>query len=195
MSARAPHAIVAALRRSDDGTLELVSPGVGLFRDAPLPGAVVAPGSVLGALEVLGLARTLVAPEGALGRVVPAGPARARRPVGYGDVLVRLDPGGLAAGDAPAEIAAGADAGERVFRSPMAGRYYARPSPGKPAFVQPGDEVEAGRTVALVEIMKTFNRVAYGGDAVPARCRVAELLVKDGDDVEAGTPMFRYEPL
>jgi hypothetical protein len=41
--------------------------------------------------------------------------------------------------------------------------------------------------------MKTFHRVAYGGAGLPERCCVVEMLLADGDDVEQGTPLFRYE--
>ncbi len=186
-------ALVAALRVAADGTVELLSPSVGQYRDAPPRGAIVGPGAAIGALEQLGEARRLVAPEGALGRVLEA-PRVARRAVSYGEVLLLLDPAGLASAARAESTASASHGAENVFRSPMAGRFYARPAPGKPPFVEVGQEVEVGRTVALVEIMKTFNRVPYGGEGLPPRCRVVELLVADGDDVEAGQALFRYEP-
>jgi acetyl-CoA carboxylase biotin carboxyl carrier protein len=186
-------ALVAQRRVADDGTLELVSPVVGYYRDAPGRDVILGPGARIGAIEVLGAAYDVLAPDGAVGRVL-RGPRVARRPVSYGDPLLSLDPTVLTdATRAPAAVVE-ADVVENVFRAPMAGRFYARPSPGKPPFVEVGQEVEAGRTVALLEIMKTFNRLPYGGAGVPARCRVVELLVSDGDDVAAGQPLFRYEP-
>jgi acetyl-CoA carboxylase biotin carboxyl carrier protein len=77
----------------------------------------------------------------------------------------------------------------------LSGRYYARPSPDKPMFVQPGSEVGPGQTVALLEVMKTFNRLTYGGAGLPERARVKALLVRDEDDVDAGTPILELEPL
>jgi acetyl-CoA carboxylase biotin carboxyl carrier protein len=58
-----------------------------------------------------------------------------------------------------------------------------------------GDEIATGQTVALLEVMKTFNRLAYGGDGLPERARVKAVLVRDEADVEAGAPILELEPL
>jgi acetyl-CoA carboxylase biotin carboxyl carrier protein len=81
-----------------------------------------------------------------------------------------------------------------VFRAPLAGRVYFRPSPDKPHFVAAGSIVEWGTTVCLLEVMKSFNRVGYGGAGLPERARVVRLLVDDGTDVDAGAPMLQLEP-
>jgi acetyl-CoA carboxylase carboxyltransferase component len=81
-----------------------------------------------------------------------------------------------------------------VFRAPLAGRVYFRPAPGKPAFVAPGDTIARGTTVCLLEVMKSFNRIAYGGDGLPERARVVRVLIEDGADVDPGTPILQLEP-
>ena len=81
------------------------------------------------------------------------------------------------------------------WRSPLSGRFYARPSPDRPDFVKPGDEITTGQSVALLEVMKTFNRLAYGGPGLPDRARVRAVLVRDEADVEAGTPILELEPV
>jgi biotin carboxyl carrier protein len=106
------------------------------------------------------------------------------------------------AGEVPAQSVAKApegqpvavDAGELVFRSPLAGRVYFRPAPGKPTFVEVGDVVERGTIVCLLEVMKSFSRVGYGGDDLPERARVIQLLVAEGADVETGTPVLLLAP-
>jgi 3-methylcrotonyl-CoA carboxylase beta subunit len=80
-----------------------------------------------------------------------------------------------------------------VFRAPLAGRLYLRPSPQKPTFLQVGDVVEPGTTLGLLEVMKSFNRIAYGGHGLPERARVVRFLVEDGADVEQGTPILALE--
>jgi len=82
-----------------------------------------------------------------------------------------------------------------VWKTPLGGRYYGRPSPGAEAFVKVGDELEVGRTVALIEVMKTFNRASYGGAGLPERARVTRLLVAEGDDVNAGDPILGLEKI
>jgi acetyl-CoA carboxylase biotin carboxyl carrier protein len=53
----------------------------------------------------------------------------------------------------------------------------------------------AGVTVCLLEVMKTFHRVTYGGADVPPRARVRELLVADGADVNQGDALLALEPI
>ena len=50
--------------------------------------------------------------------------------------------------------------------------------------------VEAGQTVCLIEVMKTFHRVTYGGGDLPDQASVVEILVGDDADVTAGQPLL-----
>lgn len=184
----------ALLHKRDDGRIELRSPGVGLWREAPSDGTLVRPGCSLGRLEVLGELTPLIAPERARGLVVEQGAdvTLARRPVGYDDLLLVLDPE-VAAG-AVAEVADEAKTtGDLVFRAPSSGRFYARPAPDKPPFVSAGDTIQTGHTVAILEVMKTFNRVQYGGAGLPAEARVVRVIPADGDDLGAGDALLELE--
>jgi 3-methylcrotonyl-CoA carboxylase beta subunit len=97
-------------------------------------------------------------------------------------------------GHAPANaVEAASDVGGLVFRAPLAGRVYFRSAPGKPNFVEVGGVVEQGTSICLLEVMKSFNRVAYGGADLPERARILRFLVSDGADVDAGTPMLQLE--
>ena len=189
--------LTARLTPKEGGRLELDAPTVGLWREGPVVGAVVRPGMSIGALEILGQVYPLVAPDGAVGVVVSLlEPGRARRPVGYGEALLTLDPavaGEVAAHDLAEAEAHAKHAGE-VFLAPMSGRFYLRAAPGKPPFIQEGDVLEAGHTVCLLEVMKTFNRVVYGGPGLPARAKVARVVPTDGDDVNEGAPLLELEP-
>ena len=183
---------------ADEGTTALSAPEVGLWRDAPPLGAVLAPGDSLGAIETLGVVHPLAVPSGAAGAVVEIGgdDARARRPVGYGSLLVRLDP---TQGGAAVDVAAAADAAETadglVFRAPSSGRFYARPSPDRPMFVAVGDIVESGQAVAILEVMKMFSRIPYGGPGLPDKARVERIVPADGDDLEEGDPILVLAPI
>jgi len=203
--------MIALSRVIADDQVELCAPEPGLFRAAVAIGDIVRPGLALGVLEVLGRAVELTAPDTAHGAIVAlADPGMARPAVGYGDLLVRVDPTALpfgsadrraqvpaidphALGDATAPIVSTAPvdgAAGPVFRAPTSGRYYGRPSPDKPAFIEVGAQLSAGATVCLLEIMKTFHRVTYSG--APARVRA--LLVAEGADVNAGDPLLALEP-
>ncbi len=188
----------ALAREASGGRVEVRSPAVGYWRSAPDRGAVVQPGAAVGELEILGVRHRLIAPAAARGMVVelPAGPRRARLPVGFGDLLLVLDPeaGGVVMEEASA-AREGAAEGALVFRAPSSGRFYARPGPGKPPFVEQGAEIGPGHTVALLEVMKTFNRVQYGGAGLPERARVVRVVAADEEDLNAGDPIIEVEPI
>ena len=187
------------LVRLDGGLLSLTSVGVGLWRGFPGVGTLVRPGATVGELETLGGRVRLLAPAGAFGAVMStdgdlAWTELARRPVDFGRELLRLDPAVAGQAETDAAEAAAAAAGGMVFKSPTAGRFYARPSPDKAPFVSAGDVIETGHTVALLEVMKTFNRVGYGGSGLPDRARVLRVVPTDGDDVGRGEPLLELEP-
>ena len=63
----------------------------------------------------------------------------------------------------------------------MDGIHWSRPGPESPAFVEAGDRVQAGDTVALVEVMKTFSAIR-----APAAGEWVRAEVDDGDSIAAG---------
>jgi acetyl-CoA carboxylase biotin carboxyl carrier protein len=182
------------LRRDGERAL-LLSPGVGLFGGALAAGRVLTPGAEAGTLTVLGVARRLVVPAAAHGRVASAPPERLRHPVGHGDVLYVLEP--IAAGPAPDEPRAAGPAlaaGRFAFRAPSSGRFWRRPSPQDPPLVEEGASVADGQSVGLLEVMKTFTRLVYrAGGGLPARAKVVRVRPADGADVAAGDILLELE--
>ncbi|AHI25379.1 acetyl-CoA carboxylase biotin carboxyl carrier protein subunit [Komagataeibacter xylinus] len=75
---------------------------------------------------------------------------------------------------------------EAVITAPSYGVFHLSPSPGAAPYVTVGQAVQAGQEVGLVEAMKVFNAVR----ATQAG-KIAAVLVEDGMEVEAGTPLFR----
>ncbi len=75
-----------------------------------------------------------------------------------------------------------ADAGHPgAIASPMVGTVYLSQSPGEPPLVKPGDTVNEGQTLMLIEAMKTFNEVK-----APRGGTVTEIAVTSGQPVEFG---------
>jgi acetyl-CoA carboxylase biotin carboxyl carrier protein len=70
--------------------------------------------------------------------------------------------------------------------APLVGTYYAAPQPGATPFVEVGDRVEIGQTVAIVEAMKLMNHVVAERSGW-----VVEVVVADGEPVEFGQPLMR----
>ena len=73
-----------------------------------------------------------------------------------------------------------------LVRSPMVGMFYLSPSPDEDPFVQVGQEVLSGQTLAIVEAMKMMNEIT-----APAPGVVIEVLAANGTQVEYDQPLFR----
>ena len=68
-----------------------------------------------------------------------------------------------------------------AIESPSVGLFWRAPAPGAPPFVEVGDRVSPGDTVAIVEVMKLMNHVVATVDGV-----VTAILVENGAPVEFG---------
>jgi acetyl-CoA carboxylase biotin carboxyl carrier protein len=89
----------------------------------------------------------------------------------------------------PARPSGSGHQGAVDIKSPIMGMFYAQPEPGAPSFVTVGSDVREDTTVALVEVMKTFNAVTAG-----VRGRVVEICVRNAELVEFGQVLFRVAP-
>jgi acetyl-CoA carboxylase biotin carboxyl carrier protein len=195
--------LLALLEHRDHGRVELLAPSPGLWRGAPSSGALIRPGDAIGSLEILSIEHRLRAPNGALGIVLAGEHASVltRRPVDYGAPLLLLDPDALGMRDGRSEGVALASEplagheGKLVFVSPSSGRFYQRPSPDRPAFVELGQILERGQTIGLLEVMKTFTRINYDDPKLPPRAKVVAMLAVDQGDLGRGDPILELEAL
>jgi len=76
-----------------------------------------------------------------------------------------------------------------TIKSPMIGTFYRQAGPGKPIFVNVGDEVETGQVVCIIEAMKLFNEIESEVSG-----RIVKVLVEDASPVEFDQPLFLVEP-
>ncbi len=96
----------------------------------------------------------------------------------------------LAAAPAPVAVSeADPDAGLHIVKSPIVGTYYGSPSPGAAAFVTPGDHVEKGQVICIVEAMKLMNEIESDASGEIVKC-----LVVNGQAIEYGQPLFAIRP-
>jgi acetyl-CoA carboxylase biotin carboxyl carrier protein len=72
-----------------------------------------------------------------------------------------------------------------VLKSPMVGTFYRSPSPGAPAFIEPGATVKPGDTLCIIEAMKLLNEIEAEVGGV-----VRKILVENGQPVEYGQALF-----
>jgi acetyl-CoA carboxylase biotin carboxyl carrier protein len=87
----------------------------------------------------------------------------------------------VAAAPAPAKA-------DHTVTAPMVGTFYASASPGAKAFVDIGSEVQVGDTLCIIEAMKMMNQIESDKAG-----RVTAVLVKNGEPVEFGQPLFIVE--
>lgn len=86
---------------------------------------------------------------------------------------------------APAAPAVDPRQGLTEFKSPIVGTFYRAPSPDKEPFVDKGTRVRPESVLCIIEAMKVMNeiRAEMSGEIV-------EVLVKNGQAVEFGQPLF-----
>ena len=74
-------------------------------------------------------------------------------------------------------------------RSPIVGTFYESPSPGSPPFVKPGDIVEVGQVLCIVEAMKLMNEIESD-----VAGEIVKKLVANGQPIEYGQELFAIRP-
>jgi acetyl-CoA carboxylase biotin carboxyl carrier protein len=76
-----------------------------------------------------------------------------------------------------------------TIKSPMIGTFYRQAGPGKPIFINVGDEVAPGKVVCIIEAMKLFNEIES-----EVKGKIVKILVDDVSPVEYDQPLFLVEP-
>ena len=76
----------------------------------------------------------------------------------------------------------------KTVRAQMPGTFYRQPDPESDVYVNEGDEVSAGDTVGLIEVMKSFHEVKAEEDGT-----VSKFLVESEDAVDAGQDLVELE--
>ena len=89
---------------------------------------------------------------------------------------------------APAAAPVPAAKTDHTVTAPMVGTFYSAATPGAKPFVDIGSEVNVGDTLCIIEAMKMMNQIESDKAG-----RVTAVLVKNGDPVEFGQPLFIIE--
>lgn len=92
------------------------------------------------------------------------------------------------AAPAAASSAAPAEETGHIVRSPMVGTFYESPAPGAKAYVQVGQQVNAGDTLCIVEAMKMMNQIEADASGT-----ITKILVDNEAPVEFDQPLFVIE--
>ena len=100
-------------------------------------------------------------------------------------IIVPVAPHGAAVDEGAIQQVATADTAGLV-EAPFFGIVHLTPSPDAPAYVDIGQTIVVGDTLCTIEAMKAFNAVSAEHGGV-----VTEILVKSGEQVSLGQPLFR----
>jgi biotin carboxyl carrier protein len=166
----------------------LRAPKLGLYADRPRDGFLVEPGVPIGTLTQLRHRYVLVVPDGVTGRVAATGRAQDAFPVDYGETLFALTAisGSILASTAGDAKAAGMARNALEVVAPTDGVFYRAPAVDAKPYCVVGDRISVGRPIGLIEVMKTFNPIVYGGAGFPDEAEVVEVLAADAQEVRAG---------
>lgn len=77
---------------------------------------------------------------------------------------------------------------KEYIKAAFPGNFYCSKEQGEKAFVNLYDEVQCDTVVGLIEAMKLFNEIEAGANGT-----IIDVLVKDGDFVEYGQPLFEIK--
>ena len=76
----------------------------------------------------------------------------------------------------------------KIVKSPMVGTFYLKPDPNSNPYVEIGKKVKKGDILCIIEAMKLMNEIECEFDG-----EISEILVKDGEMVEYGKPLFKIK--
>ncbi|WP_342472582.1 acetyl-CoA carboxylase biotin carboxyl carrier protein [Metasolibacillus sp. FSL H7-0170] len=127
-------------------------------------------------LKKKGNVTEVIAPKEIVAAVAPAAPVVEAAPA----------PVATPAASAPVEkTPVKEDTELHKITSPMVGTFYQAPNPEAAPYVKVGDKVGEESIVCIVEAMKLFNEIE-----AEVKGEIVEILVKDGQLVEYGQPLF-----
>lgn len=81
-------------------------------------------------------------------------------------------------------------ANTEVITSPMVGTFYRAPSPDSAPYVNVGDKVKKGQTIAIIEAMKIMNEIEAEFD-----CKIIDIIPSDAQSVEFSSELFVIEKI
>jgi len=181
---------LARVEREDPhgDTFLVRAPVVGIVDQVPCVGTWVNPLETICNIQVLGRRLAVKLPHDVAGRVVERLFAHSFSGAEFGQPLMRLSR--CAAQDvvirSESEAAkSGGESGLVQICTPSHGVFYRRSGPDSPPYVEVGSPIATGVVLGLVEVMKCFTQITYGGPGLPERGKVAEILVTDASEVTA----------
>ena len=172
-----------------DGVQCLCSPAVGTIVALADNNDVISANDVVAEISVLGVRYQLIAPDTVQHRIAFADDLNLSQGVAYQQVIASLAT--VVDGEESTPDVASENLSELCVLSPQAGRFYHRPAADAEAFVNAGETISAGKTIGLLEVMKTFSPVKWNpAPGNPQTAVVVKYRIADGNDVEDSQPLL-----
>lgn len=102
-------------------------------------------------------------------------------------VIEAVAPQAAAQQDSPAAQPA-QDDDTTIIRAPMVGTFYSAPAPDADDFVEIGTKIKDDMVVCILEAMKVMNEIKADISG-----EITEIMVKNSQPVEYGTPLFKVK--
>jgi acetyl-CoA carboxylase biotin carboxyl carrier protein len=190
--------LVAKVDSEAEDSFLVRAPAVGMADGVPAEGVYLNPSEGFLTLTILNRRYVVQLPRNVQGMVTERFIEDTWTAVDYGQPLLRLSLArDLAVGRAAADHGGGQAQGTEdliAVPAPSDGVFYRKASPDAPPYVREGSEVTTGTVLGLVEVMKSFNQIAYGGAGLPERGRVERILAEDAAEVAYGQTLFLVRP-
>ncbi len=191
--------LVAKVDSESDQTFLVRSPAVGVADGVPNRGVYLNPSEGFLTLAILNRRYIVQLPRNVQGMVTEQLIEDTATPVAYGEPLFRLSRAldvVSARGGAEKQGGAAQEADDLIaVTAPSDGVFYRRPSPESPNYIDEGGEVTSGTVLGLIEVMKSFNQITYGGPDLPERGTITRILAQDSSEVAYGQTLFLVRPL
>jgi acetyl-CoA carboxylase biotin carboxyl carrier protein len=123
------------------------------------------------------------------GVVVASAPTQTLQVQQTAQAPVTSAPAPVATAPAPEPVVEVASDNLITIKSPMIGTFYRSSGPGKPLFVNVGDEIKTGQVLCIVEAMKLFNEIESEISG-----KIVKVLIDDATPVEYDQPLFLVQP-
>ena len=180
------------LLKDVDGVPCLCSPAVGTLVALANNNEIISANDVVAEISILGVRHPLIAPATVQHRIVFADGINLSEGVAHQQVIASLTT--VVESPESATEVASEDLSGLCVLSPQAGRFYHRPAADAEAFVNSGETISAGKTIGLLEVMKTFSPVKWNpAPGNPQTAVVGKYRIADGNDVEDAQPLLDLE--
>ena len=181
---------IATVARDGD-TVSVLAPHLGFFVANVKAGDILASGTHIGDLVVVGVKSPVFCPDMAPARVTAA-PSSTRRGVAWHGILLEARDLSQAAEQGVSSLSKTDDDGFEPLKAPMEGQFYRSSSPDVPAFSLEGDVVKPGDTIGLIEVMKFFYPIVFQGREP---MRIVRFDAADARPIEAGAVIVWFKPV